>query len=350
MVHCWDRTTTWAAMPLNQDLGASGLALECNDAATLQVIDIAAIEDLASAEFTGKTCPQEQVDHETITGIIAAIEAGNVGSQLASSILTYQNFVANIAFNAQNECIAALTAADIDTGTPGLQSCTPQSASMVCAAYIRHPIVATLGDLTGVNFTPPSEAGLGTKVIEEGEVCDFMPDFLGGPTSGTDGGSDSDGDGGTTGTPGDGADDESSSDDGSSTGGGLIDPFGDLDDLVFCDATGVSCVFQEALVTNIKQNFTVFYTDGVALTLLKPADRGYPGAMLSGLDAGEASDDLARTFGLDNGDVIKSVNGIPLVDEDDALTAIDALISSEALVMSLYREGEPIDYRIVLRE
>ena len=123
-----------------------------------------------------------------------------------------------------------------------------------------------------------------------------------------------------------------------------------LDTLVTCDHTGVSCTYQGELLDNIHANFSVFYEDRVTLTLLLPTDPEYPGVRLGGLDVGEASTDLATAFDLQNGDVIENVNGIDIDDQARALEAINAMVSSRSVALSLKRGDDPVQYRFVSRQ
>ncbi len=342
-VHCWQHDTTWSSAPLDSDLTPSSQDFECSDASTNDVLVLSSISELASASFNGVACPQTQADHEAVSHMIATIEAGTGSAQSGSDIQTYQDFVVALTLALRNDCLAELTAPDIDPGTPGLQSCSHASAVDVCNAYILHPTQALLGDLNaGASFDPPIDAPPQYKSIAAEDVCDYLPDL---GEQATGGGNDDGDGGGTTGGGDDGLDGT-----GSSTGAPVVDPFGDISTLVWCDQTGISCVYQDELLTNISANFTVFYQEEVTLTLLRSTDAGYPGAVLGGLDAGEASYDLASAFGLKNDDIIKNVNGFDIIDEADALAAIDALINSEALALSLERAGKPILYRIVLRQ
>ncbi|MEM6991286.1 MAG: hypothetical protein AAF721_12330 [Myxococcota bacterium] len=336
-VHCWQRSSEWAAAPLNPDLSPSGAAFECNDAVTNDVLEIDEISELASMDFNGVTCPQTQVDHDTIEQMVGAIGAGTGAAQAGNDIQTYQDFVDALTLAARNNCLAALTAPDIDASTPGLQTCSQISATAVCNAYIMFPMRAELGDLNaGADYEAPVAAPVDYKSIAADEVCDFVPG-LGRAT----GGHDDDDPDGTSG--GDGEDDGVDE----TTGAPVVDPFGDIDALVACNRSGSKCVYDDELVDNISANFSVFYEERVALTLLRRRQAGYPGATISGLDPGEASYELARAFGLRNGDIIKSVNGIDLVDESDGLEALDAMTGSATVILSIERKGSPTLYKIV---
>ncbi|MBL4685953.1 MAG: hypothetical protein JKY37_15265 [Nannocystaceae bacterium] len=336
-VHCWQHDSTWAIAPLNPDLSPSSQDLECDDAVTNDEIDLSLIPELASMDFNGVTCPQTQADHDTITMMVNAIGAGTGAAQAGADIQTYQDFVDALTLAARNACSQALTASDIDPGTPGLQTCSQLTAIDVCNAYILYPLRAELGDLNaGTSYDPPQGAPPDLKSIAAGEVCDYSPG-LGQATGGED-------DGTPDGTTGGGEEDDGVDE---TTGAPVVDPFGDIGTLVWCNQAGTECTYEDELVQNISANFSVFYEEGVTLTLIPPGKPDYPGATVYGLDSGEASDDLASAFGLRNNDIIKSINGIKLFDESDGLEAIDSMLNSETIVIGIGRRGRPTFYKVV---
>lgn len=339
--HCWQNNTEFATQPLNLDLSPSTLPFRCEDASTAQPIPIAPL-DLADTVWHATDCPS-QADHETVTAVVSAIENGTTGSLFGAQILTYKAFVESLALEQRNHCLAALKAEDI-SDDPGLQSCTHASAVAVCNAYVMYPALAVLAVDSGTSFEPPTAAPTQVYTIPQGEMCDFQPG-LGGDT----GGGESTSSGGNSDTGDSTGDDGLDSTGTGSSGGAVVDPFGDVSALIYCDASGVLCSYQPELVDNIDANFSVFFQEQVSLELLRSTDADYPGVRLSGLDSGEASKDLADAFGLQNDDVLKNVNGIDIEDEADASEAIDALISSEAVALSLERKGSTIHYRILLR-
>lgn len=109
--------------------------------------------------------------------------------------------------------------------------------------------------------------------------------------------------------------------DSSTGGGGVIDPFGDVETLVYCSPP-TTCWIGPELKSNVETHFNVFYDEGVELTLGTYAT-GVTGLKVSGLDAGEESKGLFDAFGITNLDVITHVNNTALDSGSDVWAVID---------------------------
>lgn len=104
-------------------------------------------------------------------------------------------------------------------------------------------------------------------------------------------------------------------------GGGIVDPFGDIDNSVYCSPQ-TDCTILQQLHYDVGYNFHVFYDEGVELVPVSSPTRG---VKVTGLNSGEYSKELADAFGIQNDDVITHVNGTQLANEANTFTVIAML-------------------------
>jgi hypothetical protein len=129
------------------------------------------------------------------------------------------------------------------------------------------------------------------------------------------------------------------------------EPFGKIDDLVNCEDPQ-SCELHADLMINIKENFTVFYEEGVTLWFYDANGSEEAGIHIGGLDSYDESSVLAETLGLQNGDVIKDIAGVQIEYVEDAPSIITSLLEETETTMTIYRPStsEEIEYNFVISE
>ena len=265
----------------------------------------------------------------------------------------YETWVEALRQAVVDSCVQALTCngspgtCDIDSNTPLTdESCNIPSATSLCELLVASELESQLAlpnpekypECSGTDMLP-------VFAVDEEDLCEgFVPDMTGGQcedlepgmgdsgseAGGADDESGADTTGGSEGTT--AADEDSGADttgtdgDSGSTDAGAA-PFGDVGALVDC--LGNDCtVRRPSWSTTSYANFGVFYDEGVRLELVDAGVTCGPGIRISGLGSGSASADLARPFGVDDGDMITRLNGMPIVDADDILAALD-IISAE---------------------
>lgn len=269
--------------------------------------------------YYGSFCPQEQATSNNVLAVLDAIE---VGASPLPDVTDYNEVSSAVESDLLARCIASAPIAD-----PGLavEGCTLPSAESACAT-----ITDAADDALATTAGVLAHDGTSTKQIASGSSCDYEP--LRGSGTGGDGGP----------PP---ADDGEPDDAGSGAPG-----FGDIDDRIFCDASGTWCTIASDLVDDVIVGFGIFYAEGVSLTLVGSSDPDFPGVRVGGLNRGEASMDLADALSLRNADVIKVVNGVTIETQDDALTAVDALVNASAVALEVERGRTTLLYRILVRE
>lgn len=100
-------------------------------------------------------------------------------------------------------------------------------------------------------------------------------------------------------------------DESGSSGGSMLDPFGDVDALVTC-ASPTKCAIEPELFAAVERNFAVFHDEGIRLEPVSIPMLG-KGIQLSGFDRGEASYDLLTALGFQDGDVLTHIDGASLL-------------------------------------
>lgn len=233
---------------------------------------------------------QGQSVHETIKAVIAAKLADDLESLSQAQIDTYNLFVFgggvySLVPEVTETCVNLLTCnkkyCDIDEGATGTQACTLASAQGLCETYVESVAEAALDLDTGPDVPTYGVPDWKYYNLIEDPECDYVAE--------------------ETGTGGGGLDE---------SGGGMqSDPFGDIDELVYCSPQ-TECTIEQELVDNIKLNSDVFADEGVGLTFGSWPEGS--GVKISGLSAGDYSKELADELDLRNNDVITHVNGTAL--------------------------------------
>lgn len=256
--------------------------------------------------YAAEQCVEGDV-HQVIAQTVDAIEDPAIDASQACDVTdlqVYADFVQTLASQARDACVAHLSCngapagCDIDPSTPENDACTVSSAETLCDQAVLGPALTALTDLTnGPGAAQPQRDGTVIEYVADPQDCQpiLQGDTDGGPSC-----DDPAGGGGGEGQ------DESSGSDGSS-GGSMLEPFGDLDTLVTC-ATPGTCTVEPALFVAVQSNFGIFHDEGIRLALVDVPALGR-GVQLSGLERHEASGQLLGALGLQNGDVITHVDG-----------------------------------------
>lgn len=360
--HCWESSVTQDELP--EDPERPGyFSMQCGDADGASVfVPIPSNGFGARACYTGSTGPLDYPGpaENSLTHALLKLAVYNLDNGVAltpDQQDAYNKWKQALGDAVFDTCVAALSCSgkpgtcDIDPAHPGSQSCTVTSAENLCVSLVADelegqlalpsptklpecsgtdflPVYANLDacddfvpDMTGFtceNFTPTGgedDGGVDDAPIDPTSGAD---DESGSDTSGSNGGADSTGGADETG----GADDES----GSSTSAGAA-PFGDVGMMIDC--TGNDCIVSPDLVDNLYADFGVFYDEGVVLELVDATTACGPGIRFGGIAPSSATADLARPFGVDNGDVVRRLNGLAITDTDDILAALD-MIATES--------------------
>ena len=362
--HCWESSVTQDELP--EDPKRDGyFSTQCtNEQGYGEFVPIPVNGFAARACYTGSSGPldypgpaENSLTHGLLKLAVDNLANGDPLTALQED--AYIKWEQALSDAVLDTCVAMLScdgnpgACDIDEseGAPGKQSCTVTSATSLCETLVADelhdqlalpsptklpecsgtdflPVYANLDacddfvpDMTGFtceNFTPTGGEDDGGGDDAPIDPTSGADDESGSDTSGSDGGADSTGGADETG----GADDES----GSSTGAGAA-PFGDVGMMIDC--TGSDCIVSPDLVDNLYANFGVFYDEGVVLELVDAAAACGPGIRFGGIAPSSATADLARPFGVDNGDVVRRLNGLALTDTNDILAALD-MIATES--------------------
>lgn len=355
--HCWESSVANADLP--EDSERPGyFTMQCTDKNEVAVF--VPIPDLgfgARACFSGSTGPTDYpgpaLNFEKHFFMKLAVFNLAAGQGLTPDQQdAYETWVEALRQAVVDSCVQALTCngnpgtCDIDSNTPLTnESCNIPSATSLCEILVATELESQLALPNPEKYPECSGTDMLPVFAEDEEnLCEgFVPDMTGGQCedfepgmgeSGSEaGGADDESGADTTGGSEDtaGADEDGGADttgtdgDSGSTGAGAA-PFGDVPTLVDC--LGNDCTVDAELVDNVYANFDVFYDEGVRLELVDASVTCGPGIRISGLGSGSASADLARPFGVDAGDVITRLNGMPIVDADDILAALD-MISAE---------------------
>jgi MYXO-CTERM domain-containing protein len=122
-------------------------------------------------------------------------------------------------------------------------------------------------------------------------------------------------------------------------GGGMTDPFGDLQELIWCSPQ-TTCTIDAELLTNVDTNFYVFWDEGVTGELGTWAT-GVTGFKITGLDTGEDSKALLDAFDIRNNDVITHVNSTALVTWRHLADVVADIQNVSSWSITVRREGTP---------
>ena len=261
--------------------------------------------------YAAEACLPADV-HQSIARTVASIQDPTIDASAAcdvGALKTYAELVQTLALQARDACVAHLTCngapagCDLDAMAPGPQACQVQSAEALCDQAVLAPALAALGDLSnGPGAAQPRRDGSAIEYVDDPLDCEPLAEDTDGTPVCDDGGGGAD------------ADESSSSsglDESSSGGGGLgPDPkqFGEVDGLVSCTSEG-RCTVAAELFAKVTDRFEVFYDEGVWLERVDEPGLGR-GVRISGLDRGEASEELLGAVGIEDGDVLTHVDGV----------------------------------------
>ncbi|MEM6294376.1 MAG: hypothetical protein AAGA54_24090 [Myxococcota bacterium] len=93
-----------------------------------------------------------------------------------------------------------------------------------------------------------------------------------------------------------------------------------------------------ALLDNVLAEASQLEQDGARFRLVVPTDPGYPGVILEGLDRHEASTELAESFGFQNGDIVRAVDGTVIDDHEVLMDVLEKLAAAREATL-LYMGG-----------
>ena len=266
--------------------------------------------------------------HSVIARTVATIQDPTLDASTACDVTdlqTYADFVTTLAQATRDVCVDHLTCkrspagCDIEPSTMGNQACTIPSAEALCDQVVLAPALAALTDLTNSpGAAQPQRDGTITQYVKDPAECEPLLEADTDDPPGCD-------------DPGaDGLDDST----GGTTGEGAA-PFGDIDSLVTCP-TATRCVVEPALFTHVQRNFHVFHDDAVELSPV--ALPGIPrGLKLTGLDAGEASEQLLHALGLREGDVVTHVDGASVASVDTVESLLLDVPTTSSWVFTVHR-------------
>jgi len=351
--HCWQSSVAKADLPEHENYPGH-LSIFCNDPLEGAIpVPLPEYAFAARACFSGSAGPTDYpgpaLNFEKHFFMKLAVFNLATGKELTPDQEdAYETWVEALRDASVESCVLALTCnkqpgtCDINPNISNKQSCTVSSATSLCELLVGAELESQLALPNPEKYPECSGTDMLPVYDPDGEdICEgFVPDMTGGQCenyepsmdeSGSDSeGADDESGADTTGgsedtTEDSGADTTGADDDSGSTGAGAA-PFGEVDTLVSC--VGNDCTIDAELVDNVYANFDVFYDEGVHLELVDASASCGPGIRIGGLGPGSASAELARPFGAGNGDVITRLNGMPLIDTDDILAALD-IISTE---------------------
>ncbi|MGH1343677.1 MAG: hypothetical protein ACRBN8_19115 [Nannocystales bacterium] len=357
-VICYEKTYSVSGMmfgsaPLNDELLPADLALRCVDASSGFEINLEDEVGAVEQVHSGQTEISDQADLQRLDHMMTAIEAGVGSSMPAADQNYYTGVIETMVAQMHDECVVYLSDEDIN--------CTSHTADIVCRAYLQNPTRARYLDLDmGEEYVRPISENSGSYAKGADGWCYYYknPPPQGSDTEDATGGGDesSSTSGGVP--PNSSGDDGSSSADESSGGAdegsggadeGEVAPFGPLAELVHCNQAQTSCTYDPALIDSVFAAASVVEADGALLRLLDPAEPGYPGIRLEGFDREEASTDLAATVGLRNGDILRSVDGKALTDQESLSAVLERLLTHPAGTFVYDRDGRSREVRIEAR-
>jgi hypothetical protein len=244
--------------------------------------------------------------HQSIARTVASIQDPTIDASQACDVTdlqVYADFVQTLALQARDACVAHLSCngspagCDIDPAAIGNQACTVPTAETLCDQAVLAPALAALADLTnGPGAAQPQRDGTVIQYVDDPADCQpiLQEDTDGPPACDGPAGSD------------EGVDESGSS------GGSMLGPFGDIDALVTCTSP-TKCAIEPELFAAVESNFAVFHDEGVRLESVSIPEIG-KGVRLSGLDRGEASQQLLAALGLQDGDVLTHLDGASVLD------------------------------------
>ena len=173
-----------------------------------------------------------------------------------------------------------------------------------------------------------TNAAAKTDPVSFGDPCVLPADGCADTPAGTGGGGDgSGGDGDGSGGDGDGSG-------GDSTGEGAGETFGDLGALIECFDED-TCFVQQELIDNVIANPTGFLDDTARLRAHKKAGE-VVGLRLTGV----RPNSLAERLLFHNGDIVTSVNEMPLTNEVELVDAAAAIIDADDVLVTVQRDGK----------
>lgn len=327
----------------NDDLEPIQLPLACTSAIDLAQVELEGYVSAVEQVYSGELEITNQHDLERLDEMMTAIEAGNGSSMSAQHQTYYTSVIETMVEQMREGCVAYLSEDYI--------SCTTASAELVCDAYLTNPTRARYLDFDlGESYVRPLSVNSGTQAKGADGWCHYYknppPSDETESTSGEPPGDESSSS--STDAPDPAGDDGSSSADEGSGGAneGQEAPFGPLDSLVHCNQAHTSCTYDPSLIDNVFAASSVVEADQAFLRLLGPTEAGYPGVRLEGFDREEPTTELAAAVGLQDGDVLRSVDGITLKDQDSLSSVLDSLFVSPAATFIYERGGNTREVRI----
>lgn len=295
--------------------------------------------------YSAERCVPADV-HEVIARTVASIEDPTVDASEACDVTdleVYADLVQTLAVQARDACVAQLSCngapagCDIDPTLEGNQACSAPSAATLCDQEVLAPALAALTDLAnGPGAAQPQRDGVVVEYVDEPKDCAPILQADTDGTPGCEGGGGGDGDGL----------DESSSDGGldesggsESSGGEMVEPFGDLDALVRCTAPG-TCTVAPELFRSVQSNFGLFVDAGLEVEAVTIPVLG-PGIQISGLERAEASGRLLRALGFAEGDVLTHLDGSSVVADETLARLMLELPTTTAWTLTVGRRVGP---------
>lgn len=345
-VFCYAKTYQISGMfqgtiPLDADLDPIEIEPLCADATTFGTKDLSGLISVMNQEFAGSIQISDQYELKRLDEMMTAIEAGAGSTMSIGHRESYADAIEAMISQMHGACTERLT--------DDYVNCTGPSATSLCNAYVAYPAQARYLDLDlGQTYERPASYNSDTIHKGGGGWCHYYYDWDTGadPGNGTEsdpGGSSSTS---TTGV-GEAGSSETSGADESSGGEGAGAPFGDLDELVHCNTAHTACTYEPQLVDNIVGALEQIAGDDEAvLRFLVPGDRDFPGVRLEGFDPGEASTELAAAAGLENGDVIRTVDGTTLDSAKVLVKTVQKLIEEPAATLTYERRTRTRELRI----
>lgn len=342
---CYEKTyrlkgTMDVSAPLNQDLLPSQTPLSCTSAANGSDTELEGVVSITEQEFTGELEITDQDDLQLLDEMMTAIEAGEGSMKSAQHQSYYTSVIDTMVDQMQAGCVEYLTESYLN--------CTGPSAEGVCSAYLANPTRARYLDLDqGEGYVRPVSVNSGLDSQGPHGSCYYYHN----PPMAESDTEDATGDEGSSSTSG-GASPKTDGDDGtsgadeSSGGEGAVAPFGPLDELVHCNRARTDCTYERRLLDNVLAASGVVEADGALLRLLAPGDSGYPGVRLEGFDRDEPTTELAAAAGLADGDIIQSVDGTRVVDQDTLSAIVERLLIEPAATLVYVRDGRTREVRI----
>lgn len=294
--------------------------------------------------YTGEIEVTSQNELKVLDDMMAAIEAGTGSSMSVGHQDAYTEVIETMLTQVHAGCVDYLT-------DEAYINCTVPSSDAVCNAYLTNPMRARYLDFDlGASYERPLSVNSGVSVKGAGGWCQYYKNPAPADTDGSAGENESSGGGDTSGGGPTGADESSGADETSGvddTGEEAEEaPFGEVKELVHCNRAQTSCTYAPSLIENVFAASGQVEADGALLRLLDPADAGYPGVRLQGFDRREPSTELAASVGLENGDILRTVDGTTLKDEATLMSVLERLLQSPEATIVYDRGGRTREVRI----